>query len=281
MVPNPARLILCVLVVSTFLFVSQAFSGTITLENTRTWQVDESSIAFRARISNEGDETAHHIQLEIEMGQFARATPVAATLQPSDSISFDFSIPRNDKSRSGGFPLISRLRYKDTNGYEFTAIHCDVIIFGRPGISRILGRAENLSLSREGEIKAIIKNGYSHVVKLRAEMILPDELLSPDPGRELKIGPNAKTDVLFRVENFSALTGSVYWVPILLQYDEGGVHHCTLIPLNLKIAPEAGLNLFGQRWLAVGLVAFWTGIIIWLQFRKRSKPAKRGNNEVN
>jgi hypothetical protein len=222
-------------------------------------------------ITNRGDERAYDLQVETRFEDLVKVAPALRDLAPGETRSVQFFFPLDTTERTARLPLVSRLRYRDANGYAFMALSCDTVSLGNPPPPRILGHSEPVSLLREGTITATIRNNGEGPMTIEAEILLPDEITCPEPRRKLTLQPGAQVEIAYPLRNFSALKGSLYYAPLLLQYEQGGIRTCSVVPGNIRIEEPRETAWWRGPWAALGLVLLWTGVLIAFQFRKGGK----------
>ena len=129
-----------------------------------------------------------------------------------------------------------------------------------------MGRA--VSISRNGLLQFAVKNKGSSPRTTSATLVLPEELSTPVPRREVLIEPGAEAVLLFEISNFSALVGAVYPVFCYVEHDSGDAHFTEVGNSSVRIV-KTGNWVRRTRPVWLGLAMILGVILVACQFKRK------------
>ncbi len=213
-------LILCIFLI----FSLQASSKYISPSATITTTLQNNSVNITITITNLGDESAYSVNPVIAIFNNTLSGDVKQILKPQESSTWQFTESVNS-TKSGEYPVLLKTSYKDANSYKFSSLTLHKLSIGRYRQSSIIGKAENIILNKESEIKVTFKNTDSIQHSLKIKLLLPDEISADETSRGILILPNQEKEITFKIKNFSALKESNYLYYILAEYETQSEHY--------------------------------------------------------
>jgi hypothetical protein len=245
-----------------------AIASIIRMETRTSVTVTDGIAEVEVTATNKGDEPACNVQVHLILSGKSRSHKAKDLLREGESAKVFFrKMP--SPSKAGTYPLITRITFQDINTHPFSAVSCSSVSIGRSTNSALECLGKALSISRNGLLRFSVKNGESRLRTASATLVLPEELSTPVPLRELVIEPGAEEVLLFEISNFSALVGAVYPVFCCLEYDSGDTHYTKIGNSSVKIVKAE--NLFRRTrpvWLGLAVI---TGVILVVcQFKRKT-----------
>jgi hypothetical protein len=246
-----------------------AIAGIIQIETHTSVTVTDGIPEVAVTATNKGDEPAYKIEAHLIVLGKRLSHKGKDVLRQAESETVVFrNIP--SPSKRGTYPLITRITFQDTNHHPFSAVSCSSFPIGESANSALECLGKAISITRRGLKRFAVKNNGSQSLTASANLVLPDELSTPVPKRELVIEAGAEEELLFEISNFSALVGAVYPVFCYLEYDSGDAHHSEVGNSSVRIVEEE--NWFKRArpiWLGLAII---TGVILVACQLKRKGP---------
>jgi len=249
------------------LHAAPAIAAIIQIETQTSITVADGRVELEVTATNKGDEPARNVHVHLMLLGKSRNSKARALLGEGESVTISFrEIP--SPSKAGTYPLITRVTFQDVNRHPFSAVSCSTFPIGEGINSALEFLGKDLSITRSGLLRFTVKNSGSKEKTTSATLVLPEELSTPIPRRDLVIGPGAKEVLLFEISNFSALVGAVYPVFCYLEYDSVDAH-CTEVATS-SVSIVKAENWFRRTrpvWLGLAII---TGmIIVACQFKRK------------
>jgi hypothetical protein len=219
---------------------------------------------------NRGDERAYGVQLEVQTGDQQFASSVVPQLAVNEKLEEEYTVD-DAFSLPGHYPIIIKTHYKDANGYPFSALSVAFYDYKQPVVSKILIRAEGVSIPSNGKGKVgfVIRNTDSVVRNLDLVLYLPDELVAVSERQSIQLEPGSEERLQFLVENFSALENSSYAIALVAQYEDDARHYSNAGPAVVKITGPSEMSAL-WIWAVGGTVAIFV-IVLLIVFRRQKK----------
>ena len=219
-------------------------------------------------IKNSGDEAAWNVKVSLLLPQgFSSDTIYAGKLNAGGTYNGNFNVSRLPGIAKGSYSIAVLTEYQDANGYQFSSISPNLIVYETPAGSRITGQLESITLGEKGsksmQLRLMNRDSTAHNVSIR--IFLPNEITSPDSEKSLSIGPNEEKTVTFTVSNYGALVGSKYAVFASFDY-ESDKHYSGFSVGMIEIVKEDMTLVYAA--IAIALV-------LLLVFVNRQKIFKR------
>lgn len=273
-IPNTLRQLSISLVMTALVAWSYSASAeVITMEPKTTVELDSShkTLAISLQLTNKGDEAARDVVLELP--DFNLSENLTEELAPLKLVRKSISVPANflnDKSTSGLYILLGRIRYKDLNAYPFSVPFSIEVPLPPLPSQMLLTRVENsdpsvpIDISSKVSVNISVRNISSAAVQIDSVRALsPAEILSQHSQIQLprQLEPSTKVDFTVELENAGALAGSTYFLPIIFSGTSQGRHFAEMLPVRLKIIspllPPKLLILFGIIAISVVSILAW------------------------
>ena len=244
-----------------------AIAGIIRIETQTSVTVADGIVEVEVTATNKGNEPACNVQVHLMLSGKSHSHKGKDLLGEGESVTVSFrKIPF--LSKVGTYPLITRITFQDINRHPFSAVSCSSVSIGESANSALECLSKALSISRNGLLRFAVKNRGSRSRTTSATLVLPEELSTPVPQREVVIEPGAEEVLLFEISNFSALVGAVYPVFCSLEYDSGDAHYTEVATSSVRIVKAE--NWFRHTrpiWLGLAIV---TGVIlVACQFKRK------------
>lgn len=245
-----------------------AIAGIIQIETQTSVTVADGIVDVEVTATNKGDEPACNVHVHLMLLGKSRSHKGKDLLREGESVTVFFRrIP--SPSKVGTYPLITRITFQDINRHPFSAVSCSSVSIGESSSSALECLGKAVSISRGGLLRFSVKNRESRSRTTSATLVLPEELSTPVPRRELVIEPGTEEVLLFEISNFSALVGAVYPVFCYLEYDSGDAHYTEVANSSVRIVKT--VNWFRRTrpvWLGLAII---TGVIlVAFQFKRKS-----------
>ncbi len=244
-----------------------AIAGIIQIEIRTSVTVTDGIPEIEVTATNKGDEPACNVQVHLVLSGKSSSHKGKDLLREGESATVFFrKMP--SPSKAGTYPLITRITFQDINRHPFSAVSCSSFSIGSSANSALECLGKALSISRNGLLRFSVKNKGSRSRTTTATLVLPEELSTPVPRRELVVEPGAEALLLFEISNFSALVGAAYPVFCYLEYDSGNAHYTEVGNSAVRIvSAENWFRRTRPFWLGLAIV---TGVILVLcQFKRK------------
>jgi hypothetical protein len=245
-----------------------AIAKIIQIETQTSVTVADDLVEVEVAATNKGDEPAYNVHVHLMLLGKSRTHKGKDLLGEGESLTVFFrKIP--SPSKAGTYPLIARITFQDVKHHPFSAVSCSSFPIGEAVNSALECLGKAVSITRGGLLRFTIKNSGSQSRTATATLVLPEELSTPIPRRELVIEPGAEEVLLFEISNFSALVGAVYPVFCYLEHDSGDAHYTEVANSSVKIVKAE--NWFRRTrpvWLGLAII---TGVIlVACQFKRKT-----------
>lgn len=242
-------------------------AGIIQIETQTSVTVADGIAEVEVTATNKGDEPACNMQVHLMLLGKSRSQNLKDPLREGESKTIFFH-ESTSPSTAGTYPLITRITYQDVNRYPFSAVSCSSFLIGEGVNSALESLGKAVSIARNGLLRFAVKNRGSSPRTTSATLVLPEELSTPVPRRELLIEPGAEEVLLFEISNFSALVGAVYPVFCYLEYDSGDAHYTEVGNSSVRIVKtENWVRRTRPVWL--GLAIILGVILVACQFKRK------------
>lgn len=235
-----------------------ASAGTLSIRIRTTLIVENHLLKGTVDIDNRGSEAAFRLQMEILFPSESVTFPEVPHLNANESKSF--ALDHHLASvKNGIYPLPIIVTFHDMNLYPFSALSCPTFAVGQEPKGKISYRSKPFTVAKEGAALFYLENSESLAKNLTATIILPREFASPEKDQRVRLGPEQRKTVSFKIINQHALPCATYPVFCVFQYDEQGLHH-TFVCQVLGTVTEGKNWFYRTRWLwlagGVALVLF-------------------------
>jgi len=195
-------------------------AGVIRLETAVLTHADPHETAVFVVLRNAGDEPAHRIAIEGRLAGHVVTRP-PFDLEPGGSADDELILPF-DAPETGTRVAELRLRYRDRNGYPFSAVTVGRVAFGgeaRP--SPVFARLQSATIREAGRLEVRLRLPDGETPRpVRLRYLVPDDLGCEAPDRTVTLFPGRLTVAAAALSNRTGRAGSVYPVFAIIR-EEG------------------------------------------------------------
>lgn len=257
---GPRRIIGLFCVVSAvwlFLPCTGALAGIISLDVQTTLRVGDSGLEVAVELVNRGTAAAHAPVIAVRVPGAVRERALEASLPPAGraGASFHIALPQMEPGR---YPAVVRVRFQDRNAYPLSALALATFCMGGAcPPSDLVVKMPSLSVSGADAVLPVTLVAMSPVPRrVRAFLVLPDELDCPAPAYELDVAPGFDEHRLdFELINRAGLPGAVYPVFAVCEYDANGRRHTEVMRSRVTlVARQNAFRRYRSVWLALAAV---------------------------
>lgn len=253
------------------LFSRSALASFISIETEFMVTATDDGPVVSIGTRNKGDESAINVQVEISILGKQYAGPRYSKLEVNGKVDSDFRIGKVF-DRPGHYPVVIKTHYQDANGYPFSALTAGFYDVGGPSLSKVLIRAEPLSIAENGRGRLVfeLRNTDTSPHMVSYQLYLPDELVATEGIGKIELHPSELVEIEVDVENYSALVNSGYSVLFLASYEDGGRYLSSSGSTSVTITAPTLIGKYADLvpLLSVLLVAS-AGLLVWVVRRKR------------
>ncbi len=222
---------------------------------------------------NQGDEAAYGVQIEVQTGDAQFTSSVVPRLAVNEQLAEQYSVD-GAFGLPGHYPIIIKTHYKDANGYPFSALSVAFHDYQQPVVSKILIRAETVSIpsNGKGKVSFVIRNTDSVARDLDLFLHLPDELVVVSERQSLQLDPGSEEQLQFLIENFSALENSSYAIALVAQYEDDARHYSSAGPAVVRITPSS-VGSGSRNWVLGGSISILLIVLLVVILRHKRRPS--------
>lgn len=229
--------------------VCPASASYISLNTTVTSKVEKDSLKVTVSTVNKGDESARNVQAEIRVGEdnfLAEKREELAVNQAYTAASiFDLKL-----KKPGQYPLLVVMHYADANQYPFSALNAQTFSYKAKDLpSEIFGKIRSSTFWKKGKVELTLKNMGDSELAVSTKLVVPRELTVEKDSQEIDLSEKSEKNLVFTLENFSALSGSSYQVFAFSEYEKDGMHRTSITPGMIRV--EESRQIFGISYTAV------------------------------
>jgi hypothetical protein len=241
----------------------------ITIEANVNAGIEGATATIAVNVANRGDEAAHNVVARADIGGAVQTGHLRGTLLPNERYSETFNTAV-EYQKPGRYPVIVTVEYTDGNQYPFSALSIVHLDYGDTVAGRVVGELGSVSIGSGGSVTLNVRNlGQTHE-RLTARLVTPGELSAAPATRAVRLKPNEKKSLAFKVRNASALSGSQYQVYALLDYEQDNYHFSNVVGGQIAVKDsEDALAGYTAPLIAVTVVA--GGVLVYVNRRKRPR----------
>jgi len=243
---------------------TQVFASYISLQTSVSSKVVGDVLQVTVSAVNKGDESAYNVQAEVRVGgqkvlaERLQELEIGNTYKVSGSFNVGKIIP-------GQYPLIVVMHYADANMYPFSALNCQTFLYKTKDLPNdIFGAVKSTNFWKNGKLKLTLKNLADSTINAAANLITPRELTVEQVPGNIDLPAKGSKSVEFKLENFSALSGSSYQVFAISEYEKDGRHITTITPGIVKIVETQNILGISYIYLIAALVVL---VLIFLAYQ--------------
>ena len=255
-----------------FLFIPQiALAGVISLTTTvSSDEMIKDSTKINVKLLNSGTEPAYSVQITpLLSSSFSADSVIYEILSTNEPKESSLKITLNEEVTPGNYPAAILVDYADANGYPFSSVSPNFIVYKTRTVSRVSGIMSEVSLTDKSSKKMTLTvrnlDDSPHDVKIK--LFLPRELKVENSEKSISLNAKEEKELSFEVSSLSALAGSSYISLASLEYEDEVLHYSSFARGIIKI--EAGNPFEFPIWVPV--ITFVVLLIIFLYYFKRGK----------
>jgi hypothetical protein len=225
------------------------------------------------RLTNAGDESAHNVRVEAEIGDLVRRCDAASRLPAGDTLRQTLSLG-SPPVPAGVYTAVVRVRYTDAKGHAYTALDhiplvtAEPVPFDDPVVARLssarIEDSEYVTLELNAPADAALDAGI--------RLVLPDEISCPSAMTNARVPAGGRQVMRFQLRNVTATPGSRYPIVAVIDYLHNAQHRSHTASATIDIA---GTEPSGLAWLGVIVplcVAFALAELLMRNMSRRGKP---------
>jgi len=258
-------------IICTYLLIISlpSHAGLITLVSSLSCEVTPPIVKTRLELKNNGDEAAYNIQARFKIADKEWLSKVFPKLEVNQRLEIE-SLEKHEPRKKGVYPFTAKIHFQDAAGYPFTTVVVTLFTYKETTSPNIFGKLEDLTLSDRGMLKLNITNmGYDEL-NLDINILVPDELSVEPSQKQFILKARSKEEALFKLNNFSALSGAVYPAWTIIEYESKDKHFTYICSGGIAIKHKAKINIFKKYWwFSLILIAIMMFLFIWLNLRRR------------
>jgi len=262
------------LIICSALLIGLASASYISLNTSLGTKVAERELGVYVSVINKGDEPAHNVQAEIRLAGKKYYGKKVQQLGIDQKYQVMRDLPLKLK-RPGNYPLILAMHYTDANQYPFSALTGKTFAYKSAELpSEIFGRMNSATFWKQGQIKLTLRNSSDSEIKTNAYLETPREIAVASPKQTVVISAKSEKVLIFKLTNFSALTGSNYQIFAVTEYNKDGVHQTSITPGMIKIVEKKAIMGIDYNYLVFALVVLVLAVVFYqfvLPLLKREK----------
>ena len=249
-----------------FMLSNVAFASYISLTTSiETVLIEDTHTKTNITILNSGDEPASNVKLFLVLPEEFRSNTIfIGELKPNEPFTGQFNVSVVSNVSAGIYPLAILTEYSDMNGYGFSSVSPNTIIYKNPSSTKISGLIEELKLSEKGNKNLVLRvlNHDTREHNIKIHLYLPNELTTNENYKSVLIKPNEEKQISFQVSNFGALLGSSYAVFASLEHEDE-LHYTSIARGVIKIEKE------DYSWILISgiLIMFVIFVIINIKYK--------------
>lgn len=216
-----------------------ACAGYITIKTETTTAVDSDNLKVNVEVTNEGDESAFNVQINVNDNQRIQSSPIKKILAVKEQFKYEANYHLT-QTKQGRYPLAVTIDYTDANQYPFTALTVTNYSFGSDTVSKIFGSAKDIRLTSHASLPLTLKNIDETPKEVQISLTVPKEASVQEKVKKVSIQPRSEVNTTFILNNFSALPGSRYQVFFILEYEDENKHYSTIVPCLVNVDMPSG-----------------------------------------
>ena len=181
-------------------------------------------------IRNLGDETAHGVAASLLESPYFQSEPLRmGDIRPQGSASGNMTLGLKAGMLPGRYVVPVLVEYADANGYPFSSVTAAVLVYESSAYSSVVGSVGEVTIGESGKaiLPVNVKNLDDRPHDITLTLYLPKELKAWSGGTVSAVTVGAKDEgtVRFDIANLAGLRGSSYSVPVMIEYETGGMHY--------------------------------------------------------
>jgi hypothetical protein len=232
----------------------------------------DSGLLLSVNAKNQGDETAHDIQIEAFVADSRLVSPAEPSLSVNQTTSTEFALG-GAFATAGRYPIVLKTYYKDANGYQFSAVSLGFYDHKHAFVSDISINSEKVDIpvSGVGKLEFLVRNSGNTERQVELRLYIPNELSVGNENLQLTLGPKKMSEVGFDIENFSALENSTYYVYLIAQYVEDEEHYSSAGSAVIHVTSDFQF-IDWAAWVFAASISVLIALILTMWLRRRKSP---------
>lgn len=259
-----------------FCFVQLALAGSISITVTATTSVFEDNGVVNITLQNNGDEAAEDVRVSLLLPEdFTSDMVVIGRLFPGVPWSGSIVFNTTDNLLPGAYPAVILTQYRDANGYPFSSVSKNSIVYkeiSSSDVSGMINDNKKVELYDNVNIFITLLNQGNSAIDAKVRLYLPREIKAEEYEKNISLDAKGKKDINFKISNFGALSGSSYFVLSAIEYD-GDKHYTSFASGIVEIKEKSEIAGLETSWLIFLLIALII-IFILYQFKGRIRWKK-------
>jgi len=253
-----------------------ALAGSISITVTATTSVFSDNGIVNITLQNNGDEAAEDVRVSLLLSEdFTSDMVVIGRLFPGVPWSGSIFVNTTDNLLPGAYPAVILTQYRDANGYPFSSVSKNSIVYKEISYSDISSKINDnkkVELSDNGKIFMTLWNQGDSAIDAKIRLYMPLEIKANEYEKYIHLDSKEEKELEFKISNFGALAGSSYFVLSAIEYD-GDKHYTSFASGIVEIKEKAEIAGLETSWLIFLLIAL---IIIFslYQFKGRIRWKK-------
>lgn len=229
-------------------------------------------------VQNRGEEPVYNIQVEVTFPDGKKLLPIISTLVAGSETKFAVN-HKSFKLNPGRYPIIIFADYMDATEYPSSALLVTHLFLGEARFPMVFGSIPATHISSKGELYLKLKNLDDQPKSLSITVVLPRGIhLANRDLKRLVLEPYKKSTIKFPVKNDIILPGSAFPAYVIMEYDQGLLHHSAVASCSLMVRDKGALHNYriylivgGSLLLVIGALLNILGQNKILRQSKRSK----------
>ena len=227
-----------------------------------TVAVNDSNLKVKVVVTNEGDESAFNVIININENQRIQSSPIKQAIAVKENLEYEANYSLI-QTKHGRYPLIVNVDYTDANQYPFTAITGTHYSFGSDTVSRVFGSASDISLTGHAILPIKLKNIDEVSKDIKISLIIPKELSAQERGKKITLQPRSELNTIFNVSNFSALPGSRYQAFFIPEYEDDSKHYSNIVPCFIYVDVSKSFLKKYKWYIIAGSSVLFVALIVF------------------
>lgn len=247
-----------------FLFSDYCEAGFISIKIETKATVTGNRLKLDINVTNKGDESAFNVIVSADLNGDQKASQIKEELKVNSLLHVEF-IYDLMVERQGKYPVILTVDYTDANFYNFSTFSAPLFIYKENVSAAISCKIDKVEIVNSGKLNLVVKNLDEIRKNIRCKLVLSKELTISNPVQNITLLPKSEENIVFHINNASALEGSNYSGFAILEYDINDKHYSSISPGVVKIITGKKFAV-KYKWVVIVSVSVLFVIFVVLQF---------------
>ena len=250
-----------------------AVAGSISQQIHTTCTVTDKGVIVKVTTTNIGREAAVNVQIQVLFQGKKHSSQIRPRLEPGQYFTAMVSL-LPDLKMAGSYSVEVRVNFHDLNGYPFSSLSYGSVVFKEGVNTEVFIEPSEVILAKRSKLELEILNMDQENREIKIRLAVPRELNVTPSEKTLTLKARGRQKVSFRLENFSALPGSVYAILGFYEYVADGRHFTGVSESKVNVIE--GENIFRERrWLFLIFGILLGAIAIIAQVFRRKGEAEK------